>query len=284
MLTDYSAASTLSNLFESQATTYLKATYGGVVDLSGNFMTEILSTASLQPGPAIYLWTLNMNNGLLSVTYTDPVSPYFSFYGLKIQNSHTNATYTTLITSTSTVNQTDTTSTTFSTFIHNSDLSLIKYGQMGGSTYGTFLSVPYGITFGLAANTFVPNLKSVETRTNFALQLRTVIVDVTPPICLFFDLNMGTEQLILSFDEPVLAETLDFTGLTLISSVTGLGITFVTSPLSIVLVNTTQLVMNISISDMNKIKIATYGLESVSTVHPLNELLIQSRSVSDYFG
>lgn len=62
------------------------------------------------------------------------------------------------------------------------------------------------------------------------------------------------------------------------------GSTFADPPLAISLVNITSLQVNVSIRDMNRIKIATYGLKSDGTNDPLTQVLIANNSVNDFFG
>jgi hypothetical protein len=87
----------------------------------------------------------------------------------------------------------------------------------------------------------------------------------------------------LTFNEPVLAPSLVMSDVTLLSPITGKGSTFADAPLAISLVNITSLEVNVSIRDMNRIKIAIYGLKSDNTNDPLTQVLIANNSVNDFF-
>jgi hypothetical protein len=92
---------------------------------------------------------------------------------------------------------------------------------MGGSTKGIFLTAPFGLTAGIVQDTFVPKLKSVETKKALALQLKRLVKDITPPRLLYFSLNVGHGIVLLTFNEPVLAPSLVMSDVTLLSPITG---------------------------------------------------------------
>jgi hypothetical protein len=217
--TDFRLMDELSTLFNAEATTWLSVTGGAVSDLSGNSIISIAPTGALQPGPAVYQWELDMNTGAVTIRFTDPVSATFGLFGLTVQNAISGSTYSTTLTTGGVVNQTDSTGVSFTGILTNKDLSLIKFMGMGSTTTDTFLVVPYGITTALASDTFVANLKSIEKRSSLALMLRSIVVDITSPLCLYFDLNVGLGQVVLTFDEPMLASSLVVSDLTLLSEV-----------------------------------------------------------------
>jgi hypothetical protein len=225
-----------------------------------------------------------MNTGVVTTYFTDAVAGRFQSLGLGVQNAVAGPTYSAVLGTQALFNQSDSTQIIFQVVLDNSDLSLIKFGGMGGNTRGTFLTVPFGLTAGIAQDTFVPELRSVETKTTLALQLTRLVRDIAPPRLLYFSLNVGNGILLLTFNEPVVATSLVTTSVTLLSPITGKGSTFEKKHLAISLVNITTLELNVSIKDMNKIKIAIYGLKSDGTNDPLTQLLIKNDAVKDFFG
>jgi hypothetical protein len=208
-------------VFQSQSTAYLRFQQGAVVDTSGNRIAAITSANALQAGPAIYQWDMDMNTGVVTIYFTDAVADGFRSFGLGVQNAVAGPTYSTVLGTQALFNQSDSTQIIFQVVLDNSDLSAIKFGGMGGDTRGTFLTAPFGLTAGIAQDTFVPELRSVETKNTMALQLTRLIKDITPPRLLYFSLNVGTSILLLTFNEPVVAASLVTTDVTLLSPITG---------------------------------------------------------------
>ena len=282
IMTDYDIVSSLSNIFTSQDSTYIRVTAGAVSDYTGNIIAAVPSSSAIQVGPAVYKWTINMNTGLLSLYFSDPVFPYFTVHGFGVQNSHGFGNLSVALSTNHAVNQSDPSSTVYTISLARTDLNLIKYGHMGGAR--TFLTVPFGVTTGTAVNTFVPNLKSVQIRNTSALKISDFISDTTPPVCLYYDIDMGEGTVTLTFDEPVSPLSLLLLTLTLSSPLSGRGMTFKHPPLNAALRNITQLVVNVSFLDMSSVRVATYGINGLGSSSPLSALQLDNKAVTDYAG
>lgn len=222
-----------------------------------------------------------MNNGLMTMYFTNPVFEGFNLKGVGIQRSKTSS-HSIVILTTGDMHLLPNTTTVYYGYINSIDLNNIIFNTLAGSKSQTYITIPYGITVGTATNTFTPYLKSIATFPRNALQVNTLTLDTTPPICTSFELNMGSGVLILTFNKPVQAGTLVLPYITLLSVSAGTELNFTANSISTVLLNYTQLHINISLYDMDRIKLEVYGVLDV--IRPISGIIIGPRAVQDFYG
>ena len=219
---DLNALDTNDNLATSFSNTFLTATMNGIRDVFGNPLTAITSTSALQVTsynndtiqPVLVNWEINLNLGSLQLTFTESVDANsFNASGFTIVNSEFSSNVAYTLTSTSTSSPAN--SAVQVVMLSPSDLNALKaISDLATSESNTFLVVTTYAERDLSGNYLIPVPLSS------ALQVATYITDSTPPQLTGFSLNMGTELLMLTFSETVLAATIDINLITLQSAST----------------------------------------------------------------
>jgi hypothetical protein len=136
----------------------------------------------------------------------------------------------------------------------------------------------FGLTRSLAEGTIVPRLATTEVRQKRALPVRDLTLDITPPECVDFGINLNTAILYIYFDEAVQSTSLILTDTTLLASSIGESVTL-TGATSVELINKTVLAVSLIDEDFNAVKRAHF-LSSLQ----LDNLLLNVGAVQDYQG
>lgn len=220
-----------------------------------------------------------MNNGKIYVYFSENIYFGFKISGLAIQTaqaiSKSSSSYT--LTTGNPLVRMGRSNASYSCVLTPKDLNLIKYGRVATSSSTSFLTAPFGLTYSISVATVIPNLKTTPIKSNLARRVRFYFPDVTPPLCLTYNLNLNARTLTLVFNEPVLPSSLQVQRLTLMSTKIGSSTRLTNSSQNIVQLNISSLEINISRSDLNSIEVAIK--ESL-----LDGLMIGNIAVADYAG
>ena len=162
-------------------------------------------------GPVLQFFHLDLDDLQLTIRFDEPVDvSTFIVSALTIQSaaniSEADSSYQLTTSTTSTENVQDV--TIFLSAVDANNLKLINASN-GPNT--TFLSALAGFVLDTA---FVPN-RAREVPSGSALRVSNYTADMSPPVLTDFSINLRTEVLTLTFDEPVIVETFNTTGLLL---------------------------------------------------------------------
>ena len=233
---------------------YISFTSQLVKDMVGN---PIIPAAPMHPGypvmfygvdsvhPIFTNFTLDMNDGELTLTFNEPVS-FVSLdpTGITIQassnTSHSSYYYT--LTGGST---TDPDGTSITIDLLPDDINALKASAFAKSEGDTYISLSSNT---ITDTAFTP-LSVVEVPTDMAIQVSEYIEDSTPPLFIDFTLNLDEDKLVLTFNEPVDPRTTDCLSITLTNSTTASNIT--TVPITGCLIDIPSILSGVSILTLN---------------------------------
>lgn len=282
-----------SNVLVKQSHTFLRVSSAAIQDFSGNALLKRPRANSLQLGPAVIAWDLDMNTGVVELTFNEAVDPTFSLVGFTVQDRYDNdANNLAFTTSTA---MTVLAGSTLSVRLNHRDLNALKTTGLGagviatrfnitdgpGTTPSLYLTAEYGLTKSTNAGDLEPYMDAVELRTTNAVRVRRLRKDITPPQCQSFSVDLNTGLLLLTFDEPTDPSSLQLSLLVLSSSVTGHFVQLSDSDRLVSLVNATQLMVNLSRTDLNSIKREIATSVSLSV---LDSLVMYAGAVTDLRG
>lgn len=242
----------------------------------GNKFPGLTSGTAVNIGPVLLSFDLNMNSGSISVYFSESVFGNFTCMGFTLQsNQSVPATLYNLTTNVLVTNDLSS-STKFTSVLSEEDLNMLKILQIGLSIPSCYLSVIPDITYSISPNALVPHAYSHKISTTDALQVDSLTLDVVPPVCLSFGLDLNQGLLVLFFNEPVDLNTLVTTSITLYASNGGnalqLGV-----PLSVERTNLTAVSVALQDSDLNAVKLA-------NILHPYDLMLFTTNMVRDMSG
>lgn len=208
---------------------FISFTSSMITDIHGNPVVAIPQALSLttlqlrQPvtfisdttGPAVTSYSLNMTDGTLTMTFSKLVSGVSVVpKGLVLQAQQSNIALTSSQTFTLTGGTVSGTNSDVQviTFLP-SDLLSIKSKLMATSTADTYLAVPSGFVYDLSlptanGNQIIPGTAALRASAFYGDTVR-------PTMSGGFSLHLDTNTMVLSFDEPVLAASLNVSLLTL---------------------------------------------------------------------
>lgn len=273
---DYRRVTKDSTIFLLQNTTFLRLSSYAVQDTSGNRVEEANGLISLQIGPSVISWELDMNSGVIILTYSDSVNSSFSpADGIGVQDSRYETTNSFNLTTSSKVQAYSADNRQFYIVLSGEDVNTLKISGIVSSS-NVFLTTVYGLTKSITTNNIIDNMDSVEISRDNALPLRKYATDTTKPVLLSFDLDIDNGILALNFDEPTIADSLLLPQITLVSSVTGSFANISNSERNVVLSNLTQLIVKLTEPDLNKIKLAYLAGDNA-----LDYLLLNANGVQD---
>ena len=275
---DLSSIKMTVGLADSNETTFISVTTRTIRDLAGEVLDDVTLSVRNYTGditpPSLEEFNLDVNSGVLRLLFSESiVISTLNLTSVTLQNTQ-NSTNVTVF---RVLRGGTVTMRGFSDYVDvtllQQDLDAMKANNMFGGNETTFISLLQGTVYDIAGNPL-----SEVPRTP-AIPVSEHNIDILPPKLLFFDLDMNTGLLSVSFDEVVMVGTVDVTGFVLLGSQS-----LVTSyPLDMSsLVNTSGSVSsNISIylseSDLNSIKeITDLGTEKNDTY-----LVIRQGAVED---
>ncbi len=276
--TEYARITADSAIFSAQTKTFLSMSSATLTDTSGNALIGIPETLAKPLGPCVVAWDLYLDTAKIRLEFSEAVVGGFTVSGLQVQSDTTRVSSTMVLTLTSSdpLVSVNAANTLFEATLNKQDINRLKYFKFVFSKSRANLHVPYGLTTSTVAATLIPFLKTVEVTTIFALQVRNIYEDKTPPAILSFAINFNTAKLSLVFDEPVLSSSLEPTSLTAISS-SGASSAILTGAMNVSVSNMTTLTIDLLRKDLNNLKLAE------SRGH-LDTLVVGLNAVEDYFG
>ena len=214
---DANALRQLQGLATSVADTYLALTFGTIQDYSGNSLVPISTSNALQatqfiadtPPEAVSFPVFDLNAGMFSISFSEPVAAsstditQFTLYNDR--SFAATASYT--LTGGSTLSPDG---SVLVIYLLNEDLNQIKLHQNlctnATNCIPVFTSQFVSDLAGNAVMALSPQLSQ---------PFITFVPDVTPPVLVSFYLDLNSGVLILLFSEPINANTLDPTQVTL---------------------------------------------------------------------
>ena len=212
----------LPNFFTSLMQAYIAITNTTVQDMSGNMVTAIPSMMALilddivfdDIEPELLAFELDMNIGLLTITFSETIDPtQFNVSQLWIQNEEFNISSQFRLTGSASSPLWNLTFVeVYLTFEDLNEIKLLETLAIDENT--TYLRFVNSTAFDTTGNP----LATLNDSQGIPVSLFTP--DTTPPELVSFSLDMdqgSPEQLYLTFSEPVRADSVDFTAITLVS-------------------------------------------------------------------
>ena len=255
---DLNSIKLIPDLATTPNTTYVSVTMEGIMDINFNLLTDItLQVASYTPDttlPQLVSFTTNLNIGLLSLTFSEPVNAStLQLDGILLQNAANSPTDQISLTSVGTTSsQEDNTVITISVGLD--DLNNIKsLPNLAVDISTTFLSISSGTVLDTSGNPIVPIPPSN------AIQASTFTEDVTAPALTEFSLDINTGLLSLTFSETVNVSSLDTTAITLQTQSSGGELISLTRTSFSDSSNSPIVIISISTSDLNELKLLQSG-------------------------
>lgn len=276
--TDFDQIYGSTDIFSTQNTSYLSLTSDCISDTSGNQITEIPPNLAMNMGPSIVAWGLDMNSGLMMLYLSEQVYPKFSPRGMIIQNQESHPTsMITLSTETLFAPIDDPFSpanSSFTVFLDNHDVTSLKTWQFIGDPTSLYLYSSSELTHSVLRNTIVFPLNSTETLV--PILVTEFKMDTTGPQILLTQLDLNLGIFIISFDEPVRADSFIVSKLTFRSTTSGTNVplTQLANELSS---NSSILTLNLTVGDLNALKSIYYQAS-------LDEVVYEEFFVVDLFG
>jgi hypothetical protein len=183
--------------------TFLSAVSGIVADVEGNLSPAIntlqVNIYTPPPPPELVSFSLDMNTGTLILFFTQPVTPKLNlFSGITLRNQSLPSASFYSLTSGSLDETLNSFSLEIMIFLSFDDLiELQAIPRLAADRETTYISIASGIVCDNAGKL------SLEISNTSVMQASSYVPDTTPPLLLSFDLDLDTNQLILTFDEYV---------------------------------------------------------------------------------
>ena len=279
-MVDLDAIKTDLDLAVSVESTYVSLMEGIVTDAAD---VTLLSAAVVQQAalftedmtsPELVSFDLDMNTGMLILTFSEPVSGQaFNVSGITLQSSQTMPTSTFILVDTlSGSGSGDNFTSVITVSLSVSELNSIKkITELAVSLDTTYLSLDEGTTVDTNDN------PSTEVPSTSAITASNFIGDLTSPVLESFLLDLDTDSLVLTFSETVDVSSLLFTALTLQSDMGGTGSSFTLTSGAVVPENDPVVIMRLGDQDINSIKFD----EVLATSETNTFLSFQSNLITD---
>ena len=200
---------------------WMRLLTGALADMNENIIQEILDGDALDAGrvqeddirPNLLSYELNIEDGILTLNFDEPVRPStLDPRGISIQPAADASEFVQLSTESSTdsVNGAEVV-----IVLDQSDLDRIKATDFAKSENDTFLRLE---AFAIRDVAVRSNNYVVPLPNGRAQQVARYVADTTRPYLVSFSLNLISEVVTLTFNEPVLPSTLDVTEIALLST------------------------------------------------------------------
>ena len=249
-------------LATSLASTFLSLPGGSVKDLAGNNLTAVSSTSATQAtlltpdttSPEIQSWQLDMDLGQVTLSFNEAVqASSLSGVGLSLQPYSSNAPVAERFSLTGKASSTTADGTTLVLNLTAADLNSIKAI--------TTLAVSSSSSFLVATSASVKdmnnrNLKAIPNTGALALAAGDFTRDSTAPSLSSFSVNMNTGLIEFTFDETILASTVQLREITLIAGA-GSSVLFPLTGGTVSTTNSANINITLSTSDLNSVKLLT---------------------------
>ena len=269
----------LTDLATESSNTYLTLNDGGINDMNSNPVTPVESSSASQVfmffsdkiPPTLVNYDLDMDNGLLSLTFDETVNvSSVQPQEITLLGEPSNTTIS-LLTLTGAKNISTEDSTVVTILITDTDLNEIKRQRgLAADNMTTHLSLTEDTVLDMNMNKVVP-IEDSE-----ALLVSIYTSDTTDPELVAFDFNMTSDLLTLFFSETVRVETLQLTSLTLQNQLADEKWTIQYSG-ALLSNDSTQVVIRLDNRDLNQIKILT----NLSTIVTNTYVSITSSLIKD---
>ena len=199
------------DLFASTGTSQLSFTAAFIQDMSDNFIDAVTAAIAIQArsyqsdtiGPLLLEFSLDMNSGLVNLTFNEPIdSLYFDPDSITIENAVYNASQSLTLLGNEGPVSVNSPSTILTFVIRSADLLILKsLPDLSTSINDTFLTHTESLIRDKSENTILA--------TNGSITASLVLPDTTRPNLLTFALlNLNLDQLVVIFDEPMSTHTL----------------------------------------------------------------------------
>jgi len=215
--TDLNAIKVKPNFCKAVANTFLSVLSGAFVDITFNHLglISILPTAALQVSntgftadnvsPALNSYTLNMDSGVLTLTFSEPISSSLTVSAISFQSTVASAAVHYGLTGgvVTKVNQ-----LRFSIALSLTDINGLKAtAGLAKSVGSTFLTT----TSALCQDYFSNNVAVISSG---AAASGMYLPDITPPTLIMYSVDMDANKLTFTFSEPVDATQLTGSAIT----------------------------------------------------------------------
>ena len=256
--TDLNRIKFLSQLATTANNTYLRNTQFTIQDINGNMINEIPNGFALlvatyiadTTNPDLTSFSLDMNTGTLYLTFSETVNTSsLTIDSISLLDRPTSLSPLLLSLSGGTV-LTLIDSTNIDVRLTKSNLDTLKRERgLADSINTTYLTMQYAALFDM--NTNFLNYISMEN----AIKASDFIPDKTRPTLLYYNLDMDSALLTLSFSETVESDSFLVDQLILQNAPTASRTVSLSNSSSHVRVDSTVIYVNISFEDLNKIKL-----------------------------
>ncbi len=275
---EYTRISGNSAIFSSQASTFLSISDSAITDTSGNSLIGIPESLAKPLGPSAIAWDLNVDTSVITIEFNEEVNTNFDLSGLSVQSKATldSDTVSVTLSTTTTVSALNSENTIFQVILGDADLNNLKLNGLVSSKSAAYLVVPFGLTVSTLQSTLVPYLSTVEIPDIQALNIRDLVKDRTAPDITSFGINFNTGELYLRFTEPIETSTFEVAAISIISSSVGSSAAL-TAADDITLSGTSTIVITMTASDFNNVKIAQAS-------GALDNMILGFQACKDYFG
>jgi hypothetical protein len=276
------------NLAYDENTTHLVLTEIAIMDMNENTLnfTEPLQVTNFTAdsrSPVLVAFDLDMNSDLLVLVFNETVRVPTLMIGeitlqdnvtVDVGDSNSSPSYHTLGFS-SPLNLDD---PTISIHLHPDDINRIKtYDNLASSSNNTFISMTMLALADMNGN-YLTEIPSYA-----AERVRMFVRDTTPPVLVYYELDLTLEELRMEFNETVNVSSIDATQLS-ISNGNGNRNGTVSVQLTAGIIpeasNATQVTMRLTRTDLNKIK----KLEDLAVSTPTSFLAVDPAFITDMAG
>ena len=261
----------LTGLATDTSSTYITLTSNAIRDMNGNAVVPLIDGVSSLPiafftpdviRPDLHVFNIDMDSGILTLEFTETVlAESLNTTQITLLSSH-NERDVQLHTLTSDSLTTSRDNTTIDIILSEEDLNAIKFlTELAQDENSTFLSILMPAVTDMNSNDVfgIPP--------NDSLMVSTYFRDETGPVLRTFDLNLTAETLTLHFDETVNISSIDYTGLTLLSSFSNSVINYTLMDGLINGENTPDVVIVLNFTDLNALKLEPSLATGKSNTH-----------------
>lgn len=298
MSNDYARLLMTSGLGTSTSNTYLTLMRGSVLSNIGYMNLQVNSSSALKASsitsdttpPYPLSFSLNLNNGSLTMTFSKPINQStFSPYGLAVQslqNSYITGEYAQLVATGYYIISTSDYNRQIVAQLGNTNLNIIKkHSGLCTSSTSCFLSAWMSFCKDVSGN--YVSLTAFEKV--YGMAITAYAPDVTPPSLVSWALDINEGTFTLFFSETVLLSSFNFSSIQLVSSNTSLtreGM-YISHSTNSSAVNSDYLTISLSDSQLNDLKGFSYLCRSVSSCYLVllpNAVLDMSNPPNSYLG
>ena len=299
--TDLNEIKRLTNLAVDTSSTYVTLTSDAIRDMNSNAVVPRIDGNSALPvafftpdsiSPGLHVFNIDMDSGILTLEFTETVlADSLNATHITLLSSQ-NETDIQMYTLTSNTVTTSNDNTTINIQLSRDDQNLIKYlTELAQNENSTFISLTELTITDMNLNMILP-ISSTD-----SLMVSTYFRDETGPRLQSFDFNLTAETLTLHFDETVNVSSIDFSGLSLLSSISSSSINYTLKGGVIPANNTPDVVIYLNFTDLNELKLEPLLATTESNTHlymregSIVDLAMQPNiafernlSVSEYFS